>query len=138
MTVSEFYQSCRSLLTEINAKIVINNSNANEAKAVMDTYEILMTNAFLGGLPDISMHQEIINTTGNSLVINDEKITMSKKFLNVSELHFRQSAIYKSLSVPIESGDFYIEKGIQVTPEIMIPSGVYHAKDGKTLFPLVL
>lgn len=52
-SVSEFYQTCRSLLAEINAKIMINNNRPNEAKAIMDTYETLMINAFVDGLPDI-------------------------------------------------------------------------------------
>ena len=51
-SVSEFYQTCRSLLAEINAKIMINNNRPNEAKAVMDIYETLMINAFVDGLPE--------------------------------------------------------------------------------------
>lgn len=50
-SVTEFFQTCRSLLAEINAKIMINNT-PNEAKAIMGTYETLMINAFVDGLHD--------------------------------------------------------------------------------------
>lgn len=51
-SVLEFYQECKSLLAEINAKILINNSTPIEAKAVMGTYETLTINAFVDGLHD--------------------------------------------------------------------------------------
>lgn len=52
-SVLEFYQNCRSLLTEINAKILLNNTPI-EAKAIMGTYDTLMINAFIDGLHDVT------------------------------------------------------------------------------------
>lgn len=52
LSVTEFYQTCRNLLADINAKIMIGNNTANEAKAIMGTYESLMINAFVDGLHD--------------------------------------------------------------------------------------
>lgn len=51
-TVTEFYQTTKSLLAEINAKILITNNTPNEAKAIMGTYETLIVNAFVDGLHD--------------------------------------------------------------------------------------
>lgn len=51
-SVLEFYQCCRSLLAEINAKVLINNNTPSAAKAIMGTYETLMINAFVDGLHD--------------------------------------------------------------------------------------
>lgn len=52
LTVTEFYQTCRNLLADINAKIMVGNNTVNEAKAIMGTYESLMINAFVDGLHD--------------------------------------------------------------------------------------
>lgn len=51
-SVAEFHYVCRSLLAEINAKISLSSNSANEAKAIMGTYETLMINAFVDGLHD--------------------------------------------------------------------------------------
>lgn len=51
-SVSEFYYECRSLLADINAKILINETREH-AKAIMGTYETLMINAFIDGLRDL-------------------------------------------------------------------------------------
>lgn len=78
-----------------------------------------------------------IDTSENCLLIGNEKITMNKKFPKSAECNFQTPTIYKALPVPLKSGDFYIEKDTQVAPQIIIPSGIYHAENHETLFPLL-
>lgn len=82
-SVLEFYQNCRSLLAEINAKVLINNNTPNEARAIMGTYETLMTNAFVDGLHD-AMSDLTRSTRPQSLtaafqVASDQEAAMRRR-----------------------------------------------------------
>lgn len=78
----------------------------------------------------------VIDTAKNSLNINNREIVMKKKFPQMTELHFQESVLNKPLRVPLENGDFYIERDVEISPSIKIPSGVYRAENNQAVFPL--
>lgn len=47
-----FYQECKKLLADINAKLLINDETRSCAKILMKNYESMVTNSFIDGLID--------------------------------------------------------------------------------------
>lgn len=81
--------------------------------------------------------EAIIDTAENSLLINNQKIQMQKRFPRMTECNFQESFLNKSIRTPIESGDFYIDRDVEISPGIKIPSGIYRAENYQAVFPLV-
>lgn len=54
-SLEEYYQKCRALLTSLNSNTILNNP---ESRALRETYEILVINAFIDGL-----HEELNDFT---------------------------------------------------------------------------
>lgn len=79
----------------------------------------------------------IINTANNSLFIDDNEIQMLKKFPKMTECNFQESLLHKPITTPFENGDFYIERDTEVSPNIIIPSGVYRAENNQAIIPLM-
>lgn len=51
-SVQEFYDECAEILADLNAKIILDPTLQPCAKAVMNSYEVMLTNAFVDGLHD--------------------------------------------------------------------------------------
>ena len=75
----------------------------------------------------------VIDTGRNSLIIHNREIAMQKKCSQKTECHFQETVLNKSLRTPLESGDFFIERDIEIAPCIKIPSGVYRAENNQAI-----
>lgn len=80
----------------------------------------------------------VINAATNQLKIGNLTISMHKKFPDISELSFHHNeSLTRTLPVPMESGDFYLDNDIEIAPHIFIPSGIYKAKNYQAQVTLI-
>lgn len=105
------------------------------------TFNLFKFHKFFDGLigfETLRTFGAVIDTKNNTLILGNTVIPLKKKFPNYLRIEFNTNeTVNKLLPVPIKDGDFYLDHDIYVTPEILIPSGVYTAHENATLFPII-
>lgn len=80
----------------------------------------------------------LIDTATNSIIINDHIIPLQKKFPTKEQLNFQEhETLVKEFPVRIKEGDFFIENDIPIAQDVILPSGVYSARNGIATFLII-
>ena len=80
----------------------------------------------------------IIDTTTNQLFINNQIVPMRRKYSVSCHINFLQNqCVTKILPTTVETGDFYLERDLEIAPNIFIPPGLFRAQEKKAVFPII-
>lgn len=80
----------------------------------------------------------IIDTVSNTITVKSAKVQLKTKIPNKEQLNFHENeTLVKQFPVRLQEGDFLIEHDIIIGQDVVISTGVYSARNGVAIFPLI-